>query len=286
MKYFALDVETANPDYSSICQIGIAEFEDGELIDTYCELINPEVRFDPFNTEIHGITEKDVKKAKKFPQIYEALKDNIQGQIVVHHMPFDKSALYQAAEKYNLEPLNFRWLDSAKVARRTWDEFSHRGYGLHNICKKLNIKFKHHDALEDAIAAGKIVQYAIKETNLQIEDWFVRICQPLDIEASKKIAEKIHFEGNPEGPLHGETIVFTGALDISRREAAQLAADAGCNVESNVTKNCSILVIGQQDLTKLAGKDKSNKQIKAEELIKKGQAIQIISENDFKQIVR
>ena len=31
MKYLALDVETANADYSSICQIGIAEFENGKM---------------------------------------------------------------------------------------------------------------------------------------------------------------------------------------------------------------------------------------------------------------
>jgi DNA polymerase-3 subunit epsilon len=32
MSYLALDVETANADYSSICQIGIAEFETEELL--------------------------------------------------------------------------------------------------------------------------------------------------------------------------------------------------------------------------------------------------------------
>ena len=30
-KFYTLDVETANADYSSICQIGIAEFSNGEL---------------------------------------------------------------------------------------------------------------------------------------------------------------------------------------------------------------------------------------------------------------
>ncbi len=33
MNFLALDVETANADYSSICQIGIAEFREGEVVD-------------------------------------------------------------------------------------------------------------------------------------------------------------------------------------------------------------------------------------------------------------
>ena len=49
MKYLALDVETANADYSSICQIGIAEFENGKVIDKWSSFINPESYFDPFN---------------------------------------------------------------------------------------------------------------------------------------------------------------------------------------------------------------------------------------------
>ena len=46
----------------------------------------------------------------------------------------------------------------------------------------------------------------------------------------------IHREDNPEGVLYNEVIVFTGRLGIPRREAAAIAADIGCRVESGVTK--------------------------------------------------
>jgi DNA polymerase-3 subunit epsilon len=32
MEFLSIDVETANPDMSSICQIGIASFKDGVLV--------------------------------------------------------------------------------------------------------------------------------------------------------------------------------------------------------------------------------------------------------------
>lgn len=71
MSYLALDVETANADYSSICQIGIVHFKDGQIVDKWSTLVNPEAYFDPFNTSIHGITEKDVRDAPTFDTIHK-----------------------------------------------------------------------------------------------------------------------------------------------------------------------------------------------------------------------
>jgi DNA polymerase-3 subunit epsilon len=60
---------------------------------------------------------------------------------------------------------------------------------------------------------------------------------------------------------------------------------AGCTIGSGVTKKTTMLVVGDQDITKLAGKKKSSKHIKAEQLISKGQKIRILSESDFKELV-
>jgi DNA polymerase III subunit epsilon len=52
-----------------------------------------------------------------------------------------------------------------------------------------------------------------------------------------------------------------------------------------VTKHTTLLVVGDQDVRKLAGHEKSAKHRKAEELIANGQRIRIISESDFQRIV-
>ena len=85
--------------------------------------------------------------------------------------------------------------------------------------------------------------------------------------------------------MYGEILVFTGALEIPRREAADLAASIGCKVVAGLTKKTTMLVVGDQDITKLAGKAKSSKHVKAKQLIAKGQAIRIIKESDFKELV-
>ena len=68
----------------------------------------------------------------------------------------------------------------------------------------------------------------------------------------------VNREGNPEWELYGEVLVFTGALQIPRKEAAGLAASTGCAVASGVTKETTLLVVGDQDVSKLAGKNKGS----------------------------
>jgi DNA polymerase III subunit epsilon len=92
-------------------------------------------------------------------------------------------------------------------------------------------------------------------------------------------------DANSEGPLYGEILVFTGALSTVRHTAAVAAAKAGCQVNEGITKHTTLLVVGDQDIRKLAGHEKSSKHRKAEELIRKGQRIRILGESDFKSII-
>jgi hypothetical protein len=67
---------------------------------------------------------------------------------------------------------------------------------------------------------------------------------------------------------------------------SDLAAAAGCSVAGGVTTHTTLLVVGDQDIRKLAGHEKSSKHRKAEELIRKGQSIRILGESDFQKIVK
>ena len=281
MRFVAIDVETANPDMASICKIGVATFEDGLLSADWQTLVNPEDYFDDINSSIHGIEEHHVESSPTFPALSDELFAILGNQPVIAHTHFDRAALAQACRKNGLVSPELRWLDSARVGRRAWVQFATKGYGLKNLCKHIGYSFRHHDALEDAKAAGQVMLAAMKETNLSLDDWFNRVALPIDPKKLGPIAR----EGNPDGDLYGEMIVFTGALEIPRREAAKMAATVGCSVASSVTKKTTLLVVGDQDVTKLAGHSKSTKHRKAEQLMAKGQEIRILRESDFKQIV-
>lgn len=280
MDFVAIDVETANSDMASICQIGIACYQAGTLVEEWVSYIDPEDFFDEINISIHGITESKVRRSPKLPGVAKTLYKLLDHKIVVCHTHFDRVAISKAFDKYGIHHPKSTWLDSARVARRTWEEFAWFGYGLYNICEYLKYDFSHHNALEDAKAAGHIMLMAMNYSGLNLQQWIKRVNQPID----PSLSRRIKCEGNPEGSLYGEILVFTGALKISRREAAEMAAQIGCQVESGVNKKTTILVVGDQDIRKLAGHDKSSKHRKAEELIFKGYPIRIICETDFKAL--
>ena len=207
----------------------------------------------------------------------------MQENVTVIHTHFDRVALQQASMLHNLTLAETTWLDTAKVARRTWSEFSHKGYGLANVCRKIGYEFNHHDALEDAKASGEILLAASRETGLDLDGWAKRVNQPVDL--SKSSGSSVKRAGNPEGIFSGEVIVFTGQLQITKHEAADLAAKIGCDVGQGVTKKTTLLCVGNQDIEKLAGHSKSSKHRKAENLIARGQKIRIIRETDFMKMV-
>lgn len=281
MNFVAVDVETANSDLASICQIGLVKYESGAKSDEWSSYIDPEDHFDGINVSIHGIDESTVRGAPKFPELADTLRAYLEGKVTVCHTHFDRVAMCQAARKYGISAIECTWLDSARVARRAWKECATKGYGLYNVCNLLGYSFKHHDALEDAKAAAHVLLAAISKTGLDIDAWLEQV----DPAASNR-SSAAKREGNPEGPLYGEVLVFTGVLEIPRSEAAEIAASIGCQVASGVTKNTTLLVVGDQDITQLAGHEKSSKHRKAEELIAKGVPIRILKENDFKELVR
>lgn len=283
--FVAIDVETANPDMASICQIGMAKFSDGELVEEWVSLVDPEDDFYGKHISVHGIEPHAVAGQPKFPQVFEQLRAFLSGSIAVSHTPFDRLAIHRAAEKYSLPPIDTNWLDSSRVVRRTWSDLAQKGYGLSNVCTRIGYEFKnHHDALADAKAAGHVLLAALKESQQDLEAWMQRVSLPVSPRtASSKALETL--AGNPEGGLYGEVLVITGTLEGGKANAAKLAAEAGCNVKGGVTKQTTILVVGDQDLSRLAGKEKSEKHLRAEKLIADGFNIRIIQESDFIELV-
>ena len=279
LTFIAIDVETANADRASICQIGIVHVRDGEIVDHWQTLVNPEDWFDPWNVSLHGIDEDDVRNSPIMPEIRGELRWRLRGSVLVSHTSFDRVAFERAMDRYHLEQLQVTWLDSVKIARRAWPErYGKRGYGLKVIAPDLSIPFGHHDALEDARAAAEIVLRACAETGMGIEEWLDRVKKPIFPLGPQPSLKR---EGNVDGPLLGETVVFTGSLIMPRARMADMAAEAGCNVAQSMSKKVTILVVGTQDRTKLKGYDKSAKHRKAEALMADGEEILILSETDF-----
>lgn len=85
MQFVAIDVETANPDMGSICQIGLARFADGQLAEEWCTLADPEDYLDDVNISIHGIEPRMVRGQPKLPQVADRLRRTAEQLVAEGH---------------------------------------------------------------------------------------------------------------------------------------------------------------------------------------------------------
>ena len=291
MDYFiAVDVETANRDRNSICQIGLVCFNGDGIEWQWSTLVDPECAFEPHNIRVHRITPDHVRTAPKWPDVYACIADSLAGQTIASHTNFDEYALIEACKRYGLPPPQSRWIDSHAMARRTWPMFSR--HGLAELCTAFDIALNHHDALSDAMACGHIVKLCLSGTALSAEELDRRalaLSKARPRRASRYgVAghqDDIETEGAPDGPLSGHVVVLTGEFEGGKAPLASFAASAGCSVEANFTRSrTTMLIVGHRNAA-LGSDTKSIKQQRAEAAIAEGRDIRIVTEVEFRRLV-
>ena len=104
LTFNAIDVETANADSGSICQIGVVHVVDGEISEAWSTLVDPEAPFDYHNIRLHRITSKKVAGSPVIPELRDELCRRLEGSYLVSHTAFDRGALSRAMGRYELPP--------------------------------------------------------------------------------------------------------------------------------------------------------------------------------------
>ena len=288
MNFVAVDVETANWDRASICQIGWSVVENGEITEISSLLIDPQDEFDPFNTGIHGITATDVRGAPTFVDVRERLRAMMNARPVVSYGLFDRAA-FDLADDGDLETsfvTDVPWVNGQRIVRRAWPEHFAKKYKLSHVAETLGLNLVHHDAESDARVLAEAVLMAADVLDMTFDELLRRAHQPLTPRAARapQAYAPIRREGSDEGPLAGHTACFTGTLTLARREAADLVSGLGAAVSPSVTSRTTLLVVGTQNPGVIVA-DKSSKHLKAEALIAKGQDIEILSERQFLDVL-
>lgn len=279
LRFIALDVETANGEMSSICQIGLACMRSEGHIVTLGFLVNPRGVFERFNTQLHGIDAAMVQHAPDFEGVLTPLRPLLESAPLVQHSGFDKRAMNSACARYGLAPLETPWHDSVTIARRAWPQLTgNGGHGLASLKTFLGLEFEHHDAVEDARAAAQVVLCAEEDTGHRFD--------LLTGRPARAYAKQVTRAGNKDGPLYGHVACITGKLSRSRDETATIAAKAGISVVAKVTAEVTLLVIADRDLDTSAEETRSTKLRKAQELMAQGHPLRILRESEFLLLVR
>ena len=176
MRIVALDFETANASMASACSLGIAIYEEGEILDSFEWYFKPHRRYSYFtNTHIHGITYEDVENEQEFVYYYDQLAEILKDALIVaHNAMFDMTVLNSICDVYGLDHFLNPFIDTVSISRRVYPElYNHK---LNTVCEYLNIDLQHHNGLSDAYACLMILLKAMSVYDVyDVEEFLKRI---------------------------------------------------------------------------------------------------------------
>jgi DNA polymerase-3 subunit epsilon len=152
-----IDFETANHSNASICAAGIAVFEDGVLLESKHWLIRPPRGhgwfLKPF-VQCHGISHSEVAREPEFPTVAPDIFKRLSAAelVIAHNAQFDMRKLKGTANYFGLHPPGFSYTCTLTASRRVWPSLS--SHSLDSLATHIGHEFRHHNAQEDAEAAG------------------------------------------------------------------------------------------------------------------------------------
>ena len=154
-----LDLETTGmlAAEERITEIGLIEVDDGEFVDSWSQLVNPEKSIPPFIETITGISDAMVRHAPTFAELAPALYARLQGKLLVaHNARFDYGFLRSEFERVDLA-YEARVLCTVKLSRKLYPE--QRRHSLDSLIQRHDLSCNaRHRALGDAEVLWQFLQ--------------------------------------------------------------------------------------------------------------------------------
>lgn len=157
-EFVVFDLETMglNSRKNEIIEIGAVKIKNGNIVDTFSELINPMREIPQKITEITGISNAMVRDKSNIeeilPKFYDFIKDSI---LVAHNASFDMGFIKRDIKKYLSIDFKPMVIDTLKMARDLYPNL--KKYGLGDLNKYFGLFLEnHHRALDDATATAKM----------------------------------------------------------------------------------------------------------------------------------
>lgn len=269
LSFVALDVETANNNQSSICQIGYVIVKEGQIVEEKCYLIQPPGNeYDARHSCIHGIDAYQTRHQPYFPEVWNQIKTDLTDcLVVIHNASFDLNVINATLDYYGISKPYFCCECTYKKT----------GLNLKSLAESLQIEMnKHHDALSDARTCALAF---IRISNGETPNHDLIRNSKSDMFAgherlSGNILKPKSDVEDPCNPFFQKKVVFTGVLQtMTREKAASLVQEMGADIDTSINKKTDFVIVGQG-----AGPSKLKK---IDELNSSGSTIIILTEVEF-----
>ena len=314
--FVALDLETANRDFASICEIGLVRYRKGVQVESWSHLISPSAELFYFeNTWIHGINEEDCIDAPEFPEVTDSILNFLDGApLVAHNTGFDMAAIRRVFNLYGIPYPPMTYFCTLVLARKAL-KGELVSFRLQNVADYLGVDFDQiHRAESDARAAGDVAVSLMKRTNVEslnqlAEAWDVRAgsidgdidlrCQSIQVSpAYKKLSAEERErladlqrkvwgveDLDPSRDFYGKNVVMTGALQsMTRQQSKAVLESIGAIPTASVSGKTDFIVLGEQKLEEIEAGG-SRKEKMAKELLDSGAEIEVIEEAEFVRLL-
>ncbi|MEG0367874.1 MAG: exonuclease domain-containing protein [Coprobacillus sp.] len=154
--YCVLDLETTglSPINDMIIEVGILKIRDGQIVDKYTQLINPEREISYFITKLTGITNQMVQYMPPIYAIKYEVLDFIRDDIIIgHNTAFDLSFI---ANKFDMDIEN-EYMDTVQFSRKVYPKMKH--HRLTDMVELLDLSNNEHRAIADCIATHELYEH-------------------------------------------------------------------------------------------------------------------------------
>lgn len=156
-----VDIETNGLNHikGRVIEVAAIRVEDGEIVRSYQQLINPATPLPRFITSLTGITENDLVGQPLFAAIANELHDMLDGAIfVAHNVRFDYSFLKQEFKRIG-KSFSPRQLCTVRLSRALYPEY--KSHKLQNLIERHQLQVSaRHRAFDDAHALWQFLQHA------------------------------------------------------------------------------------------------------------------------------
>lgn len=163
--YTVFDLETTgiSVNYEKIIEISAVKVRHGVTIGQFSELVNPEKNISSTIVGLTGISNADVKNARKIKDVLPDFLKFIEGTILVgHNVDFDMGHLYKNLNNLGISHEKYPYIDTLYLAKVLYPD--HKKYALDAVCKFLGVSLdRHHRALSDATATMEIFLHMLLE---------------------------------------------------------------------------------------------------------------------------
>lgn len=171
-----IDTETTGKDPQRgdrIVEVAVVHVDKGVVTNRFSLIVDPTIPI-PFEaSNVHGITDKDVKGKPRFEMVAREILTWLQGRIpVAYNASFDRTFIYAEMRRAGISPsiktdavpamrTNVEWVDPLVWARIAQPEA--KGFKLGVVAARMGIDLVNaHRATDDAEAAGMVLLHILK----------------------------------------------------------------------------------------------------------------------------